>query len=252
VLALPSFGIDLRHEKRARPRRSRPPATGHSCPLEEDPPHSELDFPEESDPLSPSEDSQLDSAQHGDGDDAAVAATCSFRRLSSSCISRARSSAVKAHLRALGLTGVVLENKKVQLPVGAPKRVVPLGEVTAVVEQKGTLDGMLIGGGMLCRFTEREPDPDDVQLAGVARVGIIVPVEDGAPVGEALPEAEEVFVVDETVRLSRGPRRVCAGLVRVVPEGGVVGARATAIGPLPTGTGLTTNGAGVRRGRSES
>lgn len=210
----------MRHEKRARPRRSTPPpaVTGaHSCPLEEDPPQSELDLPDESEPLSPSEDSLLDSAQHvcaGTEEfvKVIVAATSSFRRVSSSCISRAKSSAVNAHLRALGLTGVFLENKKVQVPVGAPKREVALSlfaDVMAVVEQKGALGGMLIGGGILFRFTEREPDPDDVPMVDVARVGVAVPVEDGTLIGEEV-------AADETVRLSRGPRRPCAGLARVV------------------------------------
>jgi hypothetical protein len=166
-------------------------------------------------------------------------------------------------LRALGLIGVVLENKKVQVPVGAPKREVApslFAEVTAVVEQKEALGGMLIGGGMLFRFTEIEPDPDDVPMVDVARVAVAVTVEDGALIGEEL-------VADETVRLSRGPRRVCAGLARVVPlvacvctvvasdgtAGACAGTGVVIIGTLLTGVWFATKGTGgVRRGRSES
>jgi len=283
VLGHPSFGIDLRHEKRARPLRST-----HSCPPEEDPPLSELDCPEESDPLSASEDSLLDSAQQACGAvpvlvAALARAVCSFRRLSSSALSRAKSSAVKAHLSALGLLGVVLEKKKVQLPVGAPKRDVPTAERRAVAEQKEEFGGMLIGGGILFRFTERELGPGDALLVDGLRAEIgvgagagagtgaeteaWVPVEEvGALIGDTILEADEEPMAPETLRFSRGPRRVCAGLESVVvvvapvvedtvevAGTGTLGTGGVAVGTLLTGNRSTAKGAGgERRGRSES
>lgn len=201
---VPSFGIDFRQENRARPLRSTLPDEGEeSCPLEEElflP--SELDLHESSEPLSPSEDSSLQQAVAAAAA-LAVALAAWAAAAASSCISLAKSAAVKAHLSALGLTGVVLEMKKLQVPegelIGTPSLELLAGTAAAAVEQKGRLGGILMGGGILLRFAERElVVAEDVPPFGAVRVGDTV-IGDGDPV-----EAP----VDETVRFSRGPRRV--------------------------------------------
>ena len=218
------------------------------------------------------------------GAEAGAANAASLRRTSSSaCISLAKSAAVKAHLSALGLTGVVFEMKKLQVPEAEPMgtaRRMPLATgTTGTPLQNGALGGILIGGGMLFRLPERELlDADVVPLAldeattATGRVGDTV-------IGDEFPLEPEIelgaAVVDETVRFSRGPRSVCAGLARdadaaaLLAEEVEVGA-ATGFGTAKTGTGatgattgttgcctggwgVTARGAlGVRRGLSES
>jgi len=89
----------------------------------------------------------------------------------SSSLSRAKSSAVKAHLRVLGLTGVVFERRNVvpfdMLADGvcpANRRAAPVVcvvvDVTVVARaaaadlQNCEFGGMVIGGGTLYRFPE--------------------------------------------------------------------------------------------------
>jgi hypothetical protein len=80
-------------------------------------------------------------------------------------LSRAKSSAVKAHLRALGLTGVVLERRNVVLfdmlaegACPASRRAAPVVVVREASAglQNCVLGGIVIGGGTLYRFPERE------------------------------------------------------------------------------------------------
>lgn len=179
---------------------------------------------------------------------------------------------MNAHLSALGLTGVVFEMKKLHVLEGGVLPVMdPLlgdpgpGAVTViVVVQKGPLGGILMGGGMLLRFPERElaeadnaplPLPvgdDEADGEGtVIRVGdnMVIGAETELAGGEAGEDA-----VDETLRFSRGPRSVWAGRARVVVDVdivvvAVIGVVAGVAGEVDigrlTGTGTVAAGLGA-------
>lgn len=122
-LRLPSLGNDFLQENRALPRRS-------TAWVEELEHPSELDLPESSDSLSSDDEAESTS----------IASCCEPWTFRDSSISRsmslARSSAVYAHLSALGLAGAVLDKTGVTTD-------------KTLAEQNSELDGIVIGGGML-------------------------------------------------------------------------------------------------------
>lgn len=145
---LESLGNDFLHENRARPRRCCDVSDTSSCE-EDDEDEEAADEPSEHDFES------SDSLSEHDVD-SILASWASFA--ASISRSRARSSAVNAHLSALGLIGVVeragVTHADGWVGLGA-RTIATLGppstafEETAVDVQNCALDGIVIGGGTL-------------------------------------------------------------------------------------------------------